>query len=269
MEKKIYSALTIAGSDSGGGAGIQADIKTMHSRGVFATSVITAITAQNTLGVQAVHCVPCDIIAAQIDSLADDDFNIRAFKIGMLGTAEIIETVAAKLRQIGGKFGSCVLDPVMIAKGGAPLLEKDAVSALKRELLPLAKVITPNLPELKELTGITVESDKDAETAAKILQDAGVEAVVIKGGHGETQICRDRVFTSDANFVLENSRIDTRHTHGTGCTFSACIAAELAKGADLTMAIKTANQGIYAAIANSPAIGKGQGGVNHWEFQKI
>ena len=222
---QIAQALTIAGSDSGGGAGIQADLKTFQMRGVYGMSVLAAVTAQNTLGVQAIHGVPLDIIRAQIDSIAAD-FQVAAFKIGMLGTAEVIECVAEKIS--GKPFGWLVLDPVMVAKGGAPLLQQNAVSALKRHLLPLADVLTPNLPEAEALTGIDIQTDADAERAARILQEAGVQTVVIKGGHsGESQseICRDWVFMPDGQFTLESPRFPTPHTHGTGCTFSACLTA--------------------------------------------
>ena len=179
-QERFVQTLTIAGSDSGGGAGIQADLKTFQMRGVFGTSVLTAVTAQNTLGVSAVHSIPTDMIAAQIAAI-QEDFQIRAYKIGMLGTAEIIECVAEQTAECD--FGKRVLDPVMIAKGGAPLLENSAVEAMKRLLLPHTDVLTPNLPEAQALTGINIENRQDAERAAKILQDWGVKNVVIKGGH--------------------------------------------------------------------------------------
>lgn len=172
MDELFIQTLTIAGSDSGGGAGIQADLKTFQMRGVFGTSVLTAVTAQNTLGVSAVHPIPTDIIAAQIAAI-QEDFHIRAYKIGMLGTAEIIECVAEQTAECD--FGKRVLDPVMIAKGGAPLLENSAVEAMKRLLLPHTDVLTPNLPEAQALTGINIENRQDAERAAKILQDWGVK----------------------------------------------------------------------------------------------
>ena len=243
---QIAQALTIAGSDSGGGAGIQADLKTFQMRGVYGMSVLAAVTAQNTLGVQAIHGVPLDIIRAQIDSIAAD-FQVAAFKIGMLGTAEVIECVAEKL---AGK--------------------QNAVSALKRHLLPLADVLTPNLPEAEALTGIDIQTDADAERAARILQEAGVQTVVIKGGHsGESQseICRDWVFMLDGQFTLESPRFPTPHTHGTGCTFSACLTAERAKGAAVEAAIRTAKQCITAAISQPINIGHGHGPVNHWAMR--
>jgi len=237
---KVAQALTIAGSDSGGGAGIQADLKTFQMRGVFGTSVITAVTAQNTLGVFDIHAIPLQTIQSQLKAIADD-FTISAFKIGMLGTAEIIECIAEALNQY--HFGTLVLDPVMIAKGGAPLLQQRAVDSLNKFLLPLADVITPNLPEAKALTGVEVIDDQTAQQAAKILQARGVKTVVIKGGHSahsQSAVCCDWVFTPDAQFTLESPRYATAQTHGTGCTFSACMTAELAKGASVEQAIKTA-----------------------------
>ncbi|MDK4679427.1 bifunctional hydroxymethylpyrimidine kinase/phosphomethylpyrimidine kinase [Kingella negevensis] len=263
----ISQVLTIAGSDSGGGAGIQADLKTFQMRGAFGTSVLTAVTAQNTLGVHGIHVLPLEMISAQIDAIGAD-FDIRAYKIGMLGTAEVIECVANSIQKYD--FGALVLDPVMVAKGGAPLLQESALNALKRELLPRAKVVTPNLPETEMLTGVAVQSDTDAERAARILQDLGAETVVIKGGHlgnSASAMCRDWVFARDENLVLESPRFDTRHTHGTGCTFSACIAAELAKGTDALSAIQLAKQGISRAISNPINIGHGHGAVNHWALR--
>lgn len=264
---RIAQALTIAGSDSGGGAGIQADLKTFQMRGVFGTSVITAVTAQNTLGVSHIHALPLDSIRAQIQAVSED-FSIGAFKIGMLGTAGITECVAEMLQN--RPFGKLVLDTVMIAKGGAPLLQPDAVAALKRCLLPLADVVTPNLPEAEALTGVSVCRDADAERAARLLQEAGAQNVVIKGGHrnqSQSSVCRDWVFTPDAHFVLESPRFPTPHTHGTGCTFAACITAELAKGADIETAVRLAKQFITAAIGHPLNIGRGHGPVNHWAFQ--
>lgn len=253
--------LSIAGSDSGGGAGIQADLKTFQMRGVFGTSVLTAVTAQNTLGVHHIHLLPCDSIHAQIRAIAED-FDINACKIGMLGTAAIIECVADALQSC--RFGTLVLDPVMVAKGGAPLLQADAVAALKRYLLPRVDVITPNLPETERLTGIAVHNQHDARRAAAMLQDWGAQTVVIKGGHAQGSTSRDWVFMPDGVLELAVPRIDTVRTHGTGCTFSACIAAELAKGRTTEQAVRTAKQFITAAIANPINVGSGHGPVNHW-----
>ncbi|MGR6979862.1 bifunctional hydroxymethylpyrimidine kinase/phosphomethylpyrimidine kinase [Testudinibacter sp. P27/CKL/0425] len=263
---QIKQALTIAGSDSGGGAGIQADLKTFQMRGVFGTCAITAITAQNTLGVQDIHPIPITTIQAQLKAIADD-FHISAFKLGMLGTAEIIEAVADSLAR--HTFGKMVLDPVMIAKGGAPLLQQSAVAALKQYLVPLADVITPNLPEAETLTGIRIVDDHTAKQAADYLQVLGAKIVVIKGGHSENSqsaVCRDWVFSPNGDFTLESPRFDTPHTHGTGCTFSACITAELAKGQQPNTAIRLAKQFISAAISHPLNIGHGHGPTNHWAF---
>ena len=261
----IPQALTIAGSDSGGGAGIQADIKTMQMRGVFATSVITAITAQNTCGVNHIEMASTASVRAQIAAIAAD-FTIRAHKIGMLGTADMIACVAASLRDCN--FGALVLDPVMIAKGGAPLLQSDAIAALKRELLPRATLITPNLPEAEQLAGIRISNDADIARAAHILRQQGAHDVLIKGGHGQGDTCRDWLFHEGGTLTLDAPRHATPHTHGTGCTLSACITAELAKGATLTDAVRTAKAYISAAIARPLNIGHGHGPVNHWAYDE-
>ncbi|XXQ68679.1 bifunctional hydroxymethylpyrimidine kinase/phosphomethylpyrimidine kinase [Neisseriaceae bacterium B1] len=269
MKHTIPQVLTIAGSDSGGGAGIQADLKSFQMRGAFGTSVITAITAQNALGVHGIHMIPLDMVAKQIDAIGTD-FQIDAYKIGMLGTAQMTECVADAVQRYD--FGKLVLDPVMVAKGGAPLLQESAVAALKQFLLPLADVITPNLPELEVLTGGRVQNDDDAARAAAILHDLGVKTVVIKGGHSgnsQSNVCRDWVFTGNEKETLDAPRFDTHHTHGTGCTFSAVIAAELAKGATEIAAITTAKQAITAAISHPLGIGAGHGAVNHWAMQNV
>ena len=263
----IPQALTIAGSDSGGGAGIQADLKTFQMRGVYGMSVLTAITAQNTRGVSDIHAIPLSTIRAQIQAVAED-FQIAAFKIGMLGTAETIECVADCLQE--HRFGLLTLDPVMVAKGGSPLLQQDAVAALKTRLVPLADIITPNLPEAEALTGIRVADDRSAAEAAARLQAMGAKTVVIKGGHDQesrSPVCRDWIFTPDQAFTLGCPRFDTPHTHGTGCTFSACITAELAKGQHVENAIRLAKKFITAAITHPLNIGSGHGPVNHWAFQ--
>lgn len=263
----LKQVLSIAGSDSGGGAGIQADLKTFQMRGVFGTSVITAVTAQNTLGVDDIHMIPLENVAAQIAAIGAD-FDIQAYKIGMLGTAEMIECVANALQK--QNFGSLVLDPVMVAKGGARLLQDSALQALKRFLLPMATILTPNLPETEMLTGVVVQNDADAQRAALILQDFGVKNVVIKGGHlanSGSLKCRDWVFSADEVTVLEQPRFETRHTHGTGCTFSACIVAELAKGRSVLEAISLSKQAITDAISQPIGIGHGHGAVNHWALR--
>ena len=218
----IPQTLTIAGSDSGGGAGIQADLKTFQMQGVFGTSVITAVTAQNTLGVFDIHPIPLKTIQAQLEAVKND-FQIASAKIGMLGTADIIECVADFLKN--RPFGTLVIDPVMIAKGGSPLLQQQAVSALIKHLLPLADVITPNIPEAEALTGIKISDTTSIQQTALDLQKQGAKNVIIKGGHSlnsKSQQCQDWILLQNGeNFVLESPRFDTRHTHGTGCTFSA------------------------------------------------
>lgn len=263
MYKNIPQVLTIAGSDSGGGAGIQADLKTFQERRVFGMSVITAITAQNTLGVNDVHLIPTAIIAAQLAAIADD-FSPKAFKIGMLGNADIIHCVAEGLRE--HSFGIGVIDPVMIAKGGAPLLEPSAIEALKQVLLPLADVITPNIPEAEFLTGVKIDDQASARQAADQLRAMGVKTVIIKGGHGNGQASADLIVTEEGEFLLSAPRIQTRHTHGTGCTFSACIAAELAKEQSIEAATRTAKAFITAAITQTLDIGQGHGPTNHWAY---
>lgn len=279
-------ALTIAGSDSGGGAGIQADLKTMQMRKVFGMSVITAVTAQNTLGVTDIHPIPTSTITAQLQAIADDfyddsfdddnnhQFAPKAFKIGMLGNAEIIHCVADSIQK--HNFGLCVLDPVMTAKGGSALLEPEAVQTLITRLIPLADVLTPNIPEAEALTGLKIHDDQDVKKVATALQAMGAKTVIIKGGHdgyGKSEQCTDYVLTPDGDFTLTAKRFDTPHTHGTGCTFSACITAELAKGNSVKQAIETAKDLITTAISNpipnqqgGTGIGHGHGAVNHWAY---
>ena len=266
----VKQVLTIAGSDSGGGAGIQADLKTFQMRGVFGTSVITAVTAQNTLGVFDIHTIPLPTITAQLQAVKND-FQIASCKIGMLGNAEIIECVADFLAD--KPFGTLVLDPVMIAKGGAPLLQQQAVSALSQKLLPLADVITPNIPEAEALTGIAIVDDTSIQQAAKALQKQGAKNVIIKGGHSlnsQSELCQDWVLLADGrHFTLQSPRFNTPHTHGTGCTFSACLTAELAKGEPLQSAVQTAKDFITAAISHPLNIGQGHGPTNQWAYSRL
>lgn len=265
----VFQALTIAGSDSGGGAGIQADLKTFQMRGVFGMSVITAVTAQNTLGVSDIHPIPLSTIEAQMNAIAED-FNPSAVKIGMLSNTEIIACVAHGLTQHA--FGRVILDPVMIAKGGAPLLAQSAVTALRDRLLPLADVITPNLPEAEALSGIKIHSQQSAYKAAKILQSFGVKTVIIKGGHyqnSQSAVCTDWIFSNEGNFSVESPRFPTKHTHGTGCTFSACLTAEMAKGHSVETSVYTAKQFISAAVSHPLNIGHGHGPTNHWAYSRF
>lgn len=266
--KPVPQALTIAGSDSGGGAGIQADLKTFQERRVFGTSVIVAITAQNTLGVQAIHKVPTGIVQAQLDAIFSD-FEIGALKTGMLPDAAIMRTVAACLRQHPDI--PVVVDPVMIAKGGAALMEDEASATLVRDILPLATVLTPNLPEAEVICGMTIETTDDLLAAARKIQNLGAKNVVIKGGHRlETSDAEDLLLCENGDtHWLSAARIDTERTHGTGCTYSACITAELAKGQSVPDAVHTAKAFIAAAIADGILVGHGHGPTNHWAYRAI
>lgn len=263
----ISVALTIAGSDSGGGAGIQADLKTFQELGVFGTSALTAITAQNTLGVHAVQPVDIGIVTAQIQAVLSD-FPVKAIKTGMLFSAEIIETIANELK--GYPTIPLVVDPVMIAKGGASLLQHEAVVALRNHLLPVATLITPNIPEAEVLTGQTIRSERDMENTANMLLSMGASAILLKGGHREDVPHAEDLFmtASGEHFSMRSKRIVTQHTHGTGCTFAAAITAELAKGYSLEEAVLTAKHFIHVAIEDGIEIGHGHGPTNHAAFRK-
>jgi hydroxymethylpyrimidine/phosphomethylpyrimidine kinase len=253
-------ALTIAGSDSGGGAGIQADLKTFAALGVYGSSAVTAVTAQNTRGVFAVAEVPEEVIAMQIDVVLED-IGADAAKTGMLSSASIVETVASRLEAWGVEM--LVVDPVMVAKGGHPLLQASAVAAVKQHLLPLALVVTPNIPEAEVLSGITVDSPDAARDAARAIAALGPRWVVIKGGHlaGDPT---DLVYDGESFTEFSAERIDTQNTHGTGCTFSAAIAALLARGLPPLEAIEAAKIWLTEAIRESYAIGDGHSPVNHF-----
>ncbi|HYZ63672.1 MAG TPA: bifunctional hydroxymethylpyrimidine kinase/phosphomethylpyrimidine kinase [Acetobacteraceae bacterium] len=250
--------LVIAGSDSGGGAGIQADIKSVMAMGGYAATAITALTAQNTLGVHGVHPVPVEFLRQQI-AVVLEDIGADAIKTGMLGDAAIIEAVADELiRRAPGV--PLVVDPVMVAKGGAPLLAETAVAALRDRLLPLASLITPNLPEAEALLGRPVTDV--AEGAAALLQ-TGAHSVLLKGGHAEGPTCMDALATEDGIEYLEMPRILTRHTHGTGCTLASAIAAGLAQGLPLSAAVRRARAYVQEAIRTAPGFGRGHGPLNH------
>jgi hydroxymethylpyrimidine/phosphomethylpyrimidine kinase len=257
---KIYKALTIAGSDSGAGAGIQADLKTFAALGVYGTSAITAITAQNTLGVTGVCELSPEIVAAQIDAVIGD-ISAQAVKTGMLANASIVEMVAEKLRQ--HQLANIVVDPVMVSTSGDLLLRKDAVHALRSQLLPLATVVTPNLREANELTGLTITNARDIRKAAQRIVDLGAQSVVIKGGHRRGP-ATDLFFDGKKFRQLRSQRIRTPHTHGTGCTLSAAIAAYLARGEKLESAIMHAKTYITSAIRKGFAVGSGHGPVHHF-----
>jgi hydroxymethylpyrimidine/phosphomethylpyrimidine kinase len=253
-------ALTVAGSDSGGGAGIQADLKTFAALGVYGASAITAITAQNTLGVRAIHDVPVDVVAAQIDAVLED-IGADAAKTGMLSSAPIIEVVADRLRFHGVR--NLVVDPVMVAKSGDRLLREDAVAALRDVLLPLAAVVTPNAPEATVLSGIQVVDADSAREAARRIAELGPRMVVVKGGHLDGARSDDLVWDGTRFDVLSGPRIATRHTHGTGCTFSSAIAAYLARGLEPLDAAREARAYLQGAIEHSEPLGSGHGPVNH------
>ena len=257
-------ALTIAGSDSSGGAGIQADLKTFSALGVYGASAITALTAQNTRGVEAVHIVPPAFVLAQIEAVARD-LKVGAIKIGMLATSAVIEAVAEGLKAFAGV--PVVLDPVMVAASGDVLLDEEAVETLRSVLLPRATLITPNLPEAAKLLGAAEAKDeREMGEQARQLRAIGANAVLIKGGHADGPQAVDLYVDAEGEMRLEAPRVATSSTHGTGCTLSSAIAAELAKGALLREAVRTAKAYITAAIgaADELHIGKGRGPVHHF-----
>jgi hydroxymethylpyrimidine/phosphomethylpyrimidine kinase len=256
---KAIRVLTIAGSDSGGGAGIQADLKTITALGGFGMSVVTALTSQNTLGVHAIHEIPVDFIAAQFDAVASD-IGIDAAKTGMLASVEILKVVAAKIRQYGVE--KLVVDPVMVAKGGARLIRDEAIEALIQELLPLAFVATPNVPEAETLAGIPVAGPEDMKEAARIIHGLGARHVVVKGGHLSGSAL-DILYDGRDFYEFDAERIATRDTHGTGCTFSAAIAVGLARGKSVAEAVGDAKTYIGQAIHYAWRIGAGHGPTNH------
>ena len=253
-------ALTIAGSDSGGGAGIQADLKTFAAHGVFGTSALTAVTAQNTLGVTDVHVLPVSIVRAQIDAVIAD-LGADAVKIGMLATADIIAAVAEAID--AHQLRPVVLDPVMVAKGGSRLLEQDAVEAMKSVMLPRCAIVTPNLAEAEVLTNATVRDEAAMERAARVLVDAGAGAALVKGGHLEGGRIADILWTEGRRHTFTATRIETPHTHGTGCTLSSAIAAHLALGQPMVKAVELAIGYVRDAIAAAPGLGKGRGPLDH------
>lgn len=262
MKNSTPQVVTIAGSDSGGGAGLQADLKTFQARHVFGMSIVVALTAQNTLGVQESLPVPCEFVDAQFASLGAD-FAIRAAKTGMLADTAHVQTVVKNLQTYD--FGPLVVDPVMIAKGGHPLLSNDAIQTIQKELLPLATVVTPNLPEAEVLVGQQITSEAEMMHAAATLQQFGVKNVVMKGGHLEGTEASDFVLLETGEqFWLRAPRQTTTNTHGTGDTFSSCIVAELAKGASMKEAIVIAKAYIQGAITEGIFVGHGHGPTNHW-----
>jgi hydroxymethylpyrimidine/phosphomethylpyrimidine kinase len=268
--------LVIAGSDSGGGAGIQADIKTITALGGYAATAITAVTVQNTLGVTGVHPIPLDVIAAQARAVLDD-IGADAIKTGMLGDVGVVETVAAAIdhanKNGAGKI-PVVVDPVMIAKGGAPLLAEAAIGAVKGLMIPRAALLTPNAPEAAALTGLTVETTDDLRRAGAALLALGAKAVLMKGGHilvgdGAGDRVVDVLMTTDGETTFEGERIDTRHTHGTGCTLASACAAGLAQGLSLNEAVARAWNYVHEAMLRAPGFGAGHGPLDHgWTLRQ-
>ena len=258
----MHIALTIAGSDSGGGAGIQADLKSFHRFGVFGTSVITAVTAQNTHGVRAWAAIAEELVAQQLDAVADD-LRPGAVKSGMLGDAAVVRAVADGLRR--HRLAPYVLDPVMVATSGDPLLTADAVEAIRRELLPLADLVTPNLDEAAILLGEPVADEEAMGRAARRLVDElGAKAALVKGGHLSGSTTVDVLYAGGALHSFRHPRIDTEDTHGTGCTLSAAITAGLASGVELLPAVERALDYVHEAIRTAPGLGGGHGPLNHF-----
>ena len=260
MSRCIPAALTIAGSDSGGGAGIQADLKTFAALGVYGTCATTAVTAQNTEQVTRVFELPPDLVAAQIDAVVAD-IGADAVKTGMLASAEIIEVVAAKVREHG--LQPLVVDPVMVAKSGDRLLREDAIDALRELLLPLATVLTPNLPEAEVLLGRPLATWDDVREGAKELVAMGARAVVIKGGHREGP-ATDILYDGQEFREYTATRVDTANSHGTGCTFASAIAAALAKGESVRVAVAMAKAYVTKALQSAYPVGRGHGSVHHF-----
>ncbi|RRN72443.1 bifunctional hydroxymethylpyrimidine kinase/phosphomethylpyrimidine kinase [Peribacillus simplex] len=256
----MKTALTIAGSDSGGGAGIQADLKTFSAHGVFGMSAITAVTAQNTMEVRSVQAIETAIISDQIAAIFED-IHVDAVKIGMLGSKEIVETVAASIKTYLPSI--VILDPVMISKSGHHLLDEKAVTSLKMELLPLATLATPNVPEAEVLTGLSIRTKQDFYRACISIHELGSQAVLLKGGHAAGN--PNDLFYDGTDFQwIKGERIHTQNTHGTGCTLSSAITSNLANGLPLQESIELAKTYISEAIRNSFSIGRGHGPVHHF-----
>jgi hydroxymethylpyrimidine/phosphomethylpyrimidine kinase len=259
----VPRVLTIAGSDSGAGAGIQADLKTLAALGVYGLTAITAVTAQNTLGVRAALELPTALIAEQIDATLED-IGADVIKTGMLSSPAIIETVAGRIRAWGIR---AVVDPVMRAKGGAPLLQPDALAVLRSTLLPLAEVVTPNLPEAEILVGRRIETLEEVRAAARVLHALGPRHIVVKGGHLAADPV-DLYFDGQRYLELHAARIQTPHTHGTGCTFASALAAFLARGLIVEQAVREAKAYVTEAIRHAPGLGHGHGPLEHfWQHR--
>ncbi len=260
----MRTALTIAGSDPSGGAGIQADLKTFAAFGLYGTCAITAITVQSTMGVESVAPLSADLVAAQMEALAGD-IAIHATKVGMLATAAIVEAVAAAILEL--ELPLVVVDPVLVSTSGERLLDADGVRALCTELLPRARVVTPNIPEAEALSGRRIGSLDDARDAARRIRDMGASAVIITGGHAwesDKGSVVDLLLDGDTFYEFRTPRVETRHTHGTGCTFASAVAASLALGRTLPDAAGRAQRYVAGAIAHAPGIGHGRGPLNHF-----
>lgn len=264
MSYRVPSVLSIAGSDSSGGAGIQADTKTIQAMGLFAQTAITALTAQNTLGVTAVENASTAMVRAQIEAVFADIVP-DAVKIGMVSSAETVEAIADTLACVSAR--NIVLDPVMVATSGARLIGEGAQEALVKRLFPLATVITPNIPEAEALCGVSVESEADMEAAARLLSRMTPGAVLVKGGHGR-QTANDLLFFEGKPYWIRGKRIDTSNTHGTGCTLSSAIACGLASGEDMVDAVEKAKSYLSSALAAGLDLGKGSGPLDHMWKQR-
>ena len=258
-ETNIPRVLIIAGSDSSGGAGIQADIKTCAAFGAYAATAITAVTAQNTMGVQQVEVMPAELVRAQIRSVMSD-IGADVIKIGMLGSAEIIEVVA---QEIDESDAFVILDPVMVATSGDSLLDADAVALLKEKLVPMADLITPNVPEAALLTGLKIDDVDDLTKAGDALLKMNVYAALMKGGHLDGKSVFDVLVSEEGANIMSGPRIHSRHTHGTGCTLASAVAANMAIGLPLEEAVMTAREFVFQAIKSAPKLGKGNGPLNH------
>lgn len=259
----VKSALTIAGTDPSGGAGIQADLKTFQEREVYGMSVITSVVAQNTIGVQRVIHLPIDFIEEQFDAVWND-IKPNAIKTGMIATNEMMKLIARKIKDSQIPY---VIDPVMIAKSGDPLMEEASRAVIRDTLLPLATVVTPNVPEAEWLVNFSIKTIEDQEEAARVIvHQLGAQSVVVKGGHMEGE-AKDILYDGEAFHYFSSERIDTHHTHGTGCTFSACITAELAKGRTIKESVELSKRFITDAIKYSLELGKGNGPTNHWGYR--
>ena len=262
----IPRALSIAGSDSGGGAGIQADLKTFMALGVYGMSVITSVTAQNTESVLGIHDIPHEFVELEVDAVLSD-IGADAVKLGMLSNERIVSSTAKKLREYG--IEKIVVDPVMISKTGASLLGKDAVGALVRDILPISYIVMPNLPEAEVITGQSVSSVDEMKEAARIIKSLGPEYVLMKGGHLDAPSdALDILYDGREYYEYRAPRVNTRNTHGTGCTYSAAVCACLARGASAREAVREAKDYVTGAIKNSLELGRGHGPLNHfWKYE--